>query len=250
MDVSDITVPAQEIMVANQQRAPFDDAAAHEESVDENRAEQVKASAPALQVYEADKFYWRQSASGNYYLSPLPAFLEYVVSRAPKVVEFGLKELGDDSTDRKLLADSLLDTLSTIRGTMHENDATDYIRWCVGRATRNAVYAAITQFECEAWAQREAAAGRDARERDNFADKEARIERSAVMAATMFGALMLIDDQAVRQLLPKPADFAKTAKSIIYQNADIETRRKKTPGQLDAETSAKVDAATVGIARF
>jgi hypothetical protein len=76
LDPRDVHVPSLEPMVAS---ASMPRAAAElEDTVDDNRKDQVNASAPALALYLAEKYFWKTSAGGKPYLSPLPTFLAYV----------------------------------------------------------------------------------------------------------------------------------------------------------------------------
>jgi hypothetical protein len=229
------------------------DTTSTEESVDDNRKEQLAQSAPALPLYLAEKYFWRKSAGGKFYLSPLPQFIAYVEAAATRAADYGIGVVypgGEHGkTDEAELVEQLIasskEMLFTLRA-LGENEGKAFERFLVERCTRNSVYAATTQFELENWASRAHARGEDASSHQNYGEKESRLQTFAIQAGVAFAV--------VREVLPdqplNETTFKKAAKRIVYEAANFEGDKLSTPAQQDEQQTAAAEAARVTARRF
>lgn len=251
MNGHDVNIPAQEPMVAMMNLPRM--AAELDDQVDDNRAEQLAASAPALPFYLAEKYFWKQSGNNRFYLSPIPAYLKYVEETAARAAQFGLGLIYPDGEHGKteesgrvdIMIEEASNLLESFRATS-ENEAQAFERFLIERCTRNAIYAATTQYELEQWSARAAAQGQDPSEHQNYGEKESRLESFALAAGIAFAV--------VKGVLPT-ADlsgetFAKAARKTIYDQANFEGRKLLNPAQLDEQKTAAVEAAKVTARRF
>lgn len=249
LDPRDIHVPSQEPMVA----AAASPRAAAElpDAVDDNRAEAIASSTPALPLYLAEKYFWKRSAGGKFYLSPLPQFLAYVEQAAQRAADYGLGLVypgGEHGkTDESDLVDQVVEhskeLLHTYRA-INENDGKAFERFLIERCTRNSVYAATTQFELENWAARAHARGQDASSHQNYGEKESRLQTFALQAGVAFAV--------AREVLPEAPlnvdTFSKAARRLVFESANFEGDKLLTPAQLSAQQKAEADA-TIKLAR-
>ncbi len=251
MDTSEIEVhtPAKE--PGMEDRAPFGDNESHPETTDANDVEvQIAASRNALPFWISEKFHWITFDSGFSKLSPNPEFLSAIVTDAHKASLYGISILDKnpkslEAANVKQLVKEFTPVLNTLEA-VDAREATDFSRWLIERATRNACYAAITQFELTSWAERSAKQGKSAAEHDSFGTKQARME-SFVSAAGVFRAIVV-------ELLPKAdlsdAVYVKMAKRLIYQQADMNTRDLNNPADVDANDQAEIDGAVAAVKLF
>jgi len=220
---------------------------------------------PSLPMYLAEKYSLKQASSGRWYLSPLATFLEYVAGTkasngqpvthgaAARAAEYGFGLVYPNGEDGKTTeaqrvnemveeANAFLLSLQAFS----DNEAKAFERFLIDRATRNAVYAAITQFELENWASRARARGQNASEHENYGEKESRLQSFALAA----GVSLAI----VRYVLPTQsmeADvFDKAASRIVYENANYESSRLFTPSTSDQMAQAALDSAKLTARRF
>jgi hypothetical protein len=223
------------------------------DAVDDNRAEQLAQSAPALPLYLAEKFFWKQSGGGRFYLSPIPTYLAYVEASAANAANYGLGKIypngEDDVTEEagtvERMGDEARDLLESFRA-LGDNEAKSFERFLIDRATRNAVYAATTQYELENWTRRAASQDQDASAHQNFGEKQSRLESFALMAGISYAL--------VRAVMPS-ADlsdraYAKAARRIVYDSANFETNRQLNPTQLGGQQTAATEAALLTVTRF
>jgi hypothetical protein len=249
LDPREIHIPSQEPMVAAMAspRSTSD----VPDAVDENRTEQLAASSPNLPQYLAEKYFWKRSAGGKFYLSPIPAFIAYVQVKALAAAEFGYGLVypggeRDKTDEASLVADAvehsreLLHTLTA----MNEKDGEAFKRFLVDRATRNAVYAATTQFELENWAARSHARGQDANSHPSYTEKESRLEGFARQAGVGYA----IARDVLGTEAPDADGFSRAAKRVIYESASFEGDKLLTPVQLTEQQKASAQA-TVALAR-
>ena len=213
----------------------------------EATAEAVVNVPSALPWWIGEKMAWTTNAAGRSRLSPLPEYLRAVEQDAPKLVEYGAKllrpENGGGSTEADIL-DSLRDELPGVIESMAALDDRErqaFIRFLVDRATRNAVYAATTQFEIDSWTRRAASKGEDPGEHQNFGQKESRRDAFATLAAAFA--------ELVRELMPSEAlnevTYGKTARQVIYQNASYNERDLLQPSEEKARAGHAVQAAVL-----
>lgn len=248
----DVTIPGQEPMVAIKELPK--DSGQTDDPVDANRAEQQQASLPALAIYLAEKYFWKQAKGGRHYLSPLAHYLKYVEEAAYKAAEFGVgivfPDGARDKTDEAMHAGELAEHIKEMHFSLQALDpkeAESFERYWIDRATRNAVYAATTQFELENWAARSAAKGDDPSNHQNFGEKESRLENFARKAGV--GLAILLEAYPASNNYG-PDAFAKAARRVIYDAADMETSRLLTPQQLTEQQQAGADAAKATVKRF
>lgn len=264
LDPRDVNVPSKEPMASalSQPRAvetPDSDV------IDDNRRDQINASAPALAPYHAEKYTWKFSAGGKPYLSPLETYLTYVAGRkakpgvagthgaASRVADFALGMIYPGGERGKTEEAALVERLKVSAKEFlldarasSELEGKAFERHLIDRVTRNASYAASTQFELENWAERAAAAGRDASEHQSFGEKESRMLRFALEAGKWYAV--------VREILPDAkldADaFDRAATGIVYETAESEGRKLLSPLQLNERQKAGADAAKISVRRF
>lgn len=250
MDTSEVEVhtPAKE--PGMEDRAPFGDNESHSETVDANDAEvQVAAQRNALPFWISEKFHWKTSGNGRSYLSPNPEFLAAVTGDALNAALFGITRVerpkSQEAANVKQLVKEFTPVLQTLVA-VDDREANDFKRWIIERATRNACYAAITQFELTSWAERAAKQGKDASEHDSFGTKQSRMESFASAAGTFRAvALELLPESDLTQ-----ATYAKMAKRLIYQQADMNTRDMNNPASVDANEQAGIDGAVAAVKLF
>lgn len=204
-----------------------------------------KASTSTMPWWVAEKFYWSEGSSGRMKLSPLPEFLNAVQSDASKLVEFGATLLRPEggSTEGGIV-DALRVELPAVHQSLlalDDRESRAFTRFLIDRATRNAVYAATTQFEIETWVAKSAARGQDASEHDNFGQKEARRDGFAVMAAAFA--------ELVQELLPEEKltteVYAKVARQVIFQQANHNTRELLSPKDEQERGNHAIQAAVL-----
>ena len=251
MDTSEIEVhtPAKE--PGMEDRAPFGDNEAHPDVVDANQLEvNAAATRNAMPFWISEKFHWITFDSGYSKLSPNPEFLSAILTDAHKASLYGVSILdknpkSTEAANVKQLVKEFTPVLQTLEA-INSREATDQKRQIIERATRNACYAAITQFELTSWAERSAKQGKSAAEHDGFGTKQARME-SFVSAAGIFRAV-------VTELLPEAdlsdAVYVKMAKRLIYQQADMNTRDLNNPADVDANEKAEIDGAVAAVKLF
>lgn len=250
MDTAEIRTPSQEPV---QQLATSDNEAHREgqqapNAVDDTLAEQRRIATQApLPFWLAEKFHWHTSESGFVRLRPNENFLAAVQADAPKFEQYGYKlvhpEGGSGAVEHDLV-ESLkveLDAVLTSMRALHEREEADFLRWLSDRVTRNCVYAAITQFEIDEWTARSQARGQDASEHQNFGEKQSRRDTFAITGAVFGEVLREINPQANLS----DATFEKTARSVIYQQADMRGREQLNPQQVDQQEQASIAAAVV-----
>jgi hypothetical protein len=250
MDTSEIEVniPAKEPGLDD--RTTFGDNETHAETVDANQAEQIAAaSRNALPFWISEKFHWKTSGSGRSYLSPNPEFLAAITEDAHKAGLFGITRVEEAKSTESVHVKQLVKELTPVLHTLEAIDtreANDFSRWLIERATRNACYSAITQFELVQWTERAAKQGKDASEHSSFGTKQSRME-SFASAAGVFRAVAM-------QLLPQAdlgdVTYAKMAKRLIYQQADMNTRDLNNPADVDANEKAVIDGAIAAVKLF
>jgi hypothetical protein len=192
-----------------------------------------------------EKFHWTEGPAGRLRLTPLPEFLRAVEQDAPKLVDYGRGLLRPQAGSTEAsIADALQQELASVLqslSALDDREARALHRFLVDRATRNAVYAATTQYEIDRWVAKSAARGQDASEHDNFAPKESRRDGFATVAA-VYAELVsgLMPDRKLMQ-----EQYSKTARQVLFQQADIASREQLSPHQEAARDAHAVKAAVL-----
>jgi hypothetical protein len=208
-------------------------------------AVETRSSRNTLPWWLAEKFHWTEGATGRTRLSPLPEFLRAIEEDAPKVVIYGaglLRPAGGSTEGGVVdaLRSELVGVIQSLSA-LDDRESQALTRFLVDRATRNAVYAAITQFEIDNWVVKAASRGQDASSHDNFAQKETRRNNFSLLAAAF---AELVDELAPGQKLSS-AVYAKAARQIVYQQADMNTRETLSPKQEEERDHQAVRAAVL-----
>lgn len=215
----------------------------HGSDPDQSRA----VARTTLPPWLAEKYHWHTTASGFTRLRPNDEFLNGVIADAPKFEAYGYKlvhpEGGAGAVESDLVASlkgelkSLLDSLTALQ----DREAADFIRWLTDRACRNQIYAAITQFELDNWAARAAAQGRNPAEHENFGEKESRRDTFSITGA--------VYAEVLRELKPDvdlgDEAYARSARQVIYNQANMQTRETLNPQQEKQQESAEIAAAVL-----
>ncbi len=206
---------------------------------------EAKLPTTSMPWWISEKFFWTEGGSGRMRLSPLPEFLRAVEEDAEKLVEYGAALLRPEggSTEGGAV-DALRKELSGViqsLSALDEREVRAFTRFLVDRATRNAVYAATTQFEIDTWVAKSATRGQDASEHQNFGQKESRRDGFAVMAAAFA--------ELVQELLPQEKlttdVYAKVARQVIFQQANHNTRELLSPKDEQERGNQAVQAAVL-----
>ena len=250
MDTNEVEVHTPANEPGMDDRAPFGDNESHPETLDANEIEKANAAQRnALPFWISEKFHWKTSGTGRSYLSPNPEFLASVTEDAYKAGQFGITRVerkdSQEAANVKQLVKEFKPVLNTLEA-VDTREANDFKRWLIERATRNACYAAITQFELTSWAKRAAESGKDASEHDSFGVKQSRMESFASAAGTFRAvALELLTDSDLSDGV-----YVKMAKRLIYQQADMNTRDMLNPASVDANKQAGIDGAVAAVKLF
>ncbi len=190
---------------------------------------EAKLPTTSMPWWISEKFYWTEGGSGRMRLSPLPEFLRAVEEDTEKLVAYGaalLRPKGGSTEGGAV--DALRKELSGVIqsfSALDDREVRALTRFLVDRATRNAVYAATTQFEIDNWVAKSAARGQDASEHANFSTKESRRDSFSVAAAAY---AELISDLVPSEKLTKES-YAKAARQVIYQQAGMNSRELLSP---------------------
>jgi hypothetical protein len=199
---------------------------------DPQRQESIRQSSRApLPWFLAEKYFWTDGPAGRQRLSPLPEFLRSISEDAPKLADYGYSLLRPTNGSTEA---SVVDTLrQELTGVLESFSALDdresraFARFLSDRALRNAVYAAITQFELDRWVAKSAARGQDASEHTNFPQKESRRDSFATVAAAFVELCAhLFPDEKLTA-----ARYGRMARQVVYQQADVATREHVSPQQ-------------------
>jgi hypothetical protein len=186
--------------------------------------------------------------SGSFYLSPFPAYLNYVIHKAPKAADAGIgvvypKGEHDKTQEAEIVGHAVEEAqaLASSMRALSELEGSAFEKFLIDRCLRNAVYAATTQFELVNWSEREARNGRDPSQLSNYGEK---VSRKMVFMTTA-GALFSIIRDAFPNADLSAAAFERTAKRVIYDTARIEASKLKSPKQISQDQQAGVDAARI-----
>jgi hypothetical protein len=227
---------------------------------DEYMNERARASSQgALPIWLSEKYHWVEGADKRSRLQPNPEFLKAVAADAPKFIKYGNDKLSPESTEFGAANDisaALTMVIESLRG-FDESDREQGAlkRYVTERATSNLVYAAITQFEIDNWAARAAAQGRNASDHQNFGQKQARRDEFAIngvmwlaIGRQLFADFPLVVSGNPAQLKATHDQLERQAKSLIFQQARIQTQQLTSPNSANVEEQQN-KAAAVAVSR-
>ena len=233
-----------------------DEIASHPEPVDANHAEMRRmALQGSLVRHLAEKFFWKLSKAGNPYLSPLSEFLNAIYADTPKFIDFGDGLITSDKPDKKPSTEAALaltltgevgQLLTTVTA-LDQQEREQFIRYWKDRAARNGVYAAINQFELDKWVANSAKRNVDARQHENFGEKESRRDGFAIKAAVY--RRMIVGLGQADAVLDQPF-IVKCANGIIYQQAEMRGKEVLNPTQDAAQDTAAVQSTVLAARPF
>ena len=183
-------------------------------------------------------------------LSPLPEFLRAVEDDAPKLARYGASLLRPEggSTESGIV-DALGGELTAVLQSLtalDDRESRSFMRFLTDRASRNAVYAATTQYEIDSWVAKAAARDQDASDHGNFGQKESRRDSFAVAAAAYAELVAkLVPDQPLTE-----ETYRKAARQVIYQQANRSTRELISPDQERERGNQAIQAAVIASRPF